>query len=440
MCRILFPTAVAVLIYGCSTSNGAAPAATVDSGPDTDAASPAEASAPPAHDSGGADASRGGDAASPPDASPDAQAASSLRFIWHNSSATDPYTGSPDATQQQWFQQHMWGMQVYSPYFDDKLSWFPNGFVYSDSYAIYNPLFSPWDTRSQDHPDWIFKDANGNNLYIPFDCNKNGTGTCTQFAADFTNAAYRSDWIGTVKAAQAKGYRAVWVDDVNLDFRVSDGMGNHVDPIDPSTGQAMTAANWAKYFAQFLAQVRQELPGMTILHNSIWYAGPVSDPSITLEIQSADYVNLERGVNDTGLTGGTGTFGLRSLFSFIDGVHGLGRSAVLDAESANDLIPREYSLAAYYLIWGEADAIGNDAITPDTWWNGYDVKLGAPAGARYDWKGLIRRDYGKGFVVVDEPGAPDVTVSISPPANRLDGTTVSSLTLSAAQGAVLLRP
>jgi hypothetical protein len=389
--------------------------------------------------------------ASPGDAlSPDASgnpAVGDVRFVWHTSPATDMYTNNPSPTQQQWLRDHMWGMQVYSTYFDSRLSWFPNGLVYADSYAIYNPTFFPGNTVSTDHPEFILRDGQGNALYIPFDCNKNGTGQCTQFAADIGSPAYRGYFIAAVQALIQIGYRGVWIDDVNLDFRVGDGNGQHVDPIDPRTGMTMTGADWARYFAEFMEALRAALPGVRILHNSIWYAGnggpPWTDPSVEREIRAANIINLERGVLDGGLTGGTGFFSLTSLRAFVDHVHALGASVVYDSESngfdANDPVRREYNLAHCFLTATASDAVGNDAANPDNWWAGYDVHLGAALGPRTTWNNLERRDFERGLVLLNEPGAQTTTATLPMALHRVDGSTVSSIALSASQGAVLLR-
>ncbi len=96
----------------------------------------------------------------------DAQtSAGNVRFIRQATSSLDPYTSSTTTTQQQWFQTHFYRMTVYSPYFDDKLSWYPNAGFYKDLYAIYVN-----DALATQHPEWILKDANGNKLYIPWGC------------------------------------------------------------------------------------------------------------------------------------------------------------------------------------------------------------------------------------------------------------------------------
>ena len=75
------------------------------------------------------------------------------------------------------------------------------------------------------------------------------------------------------------------------------GAGAYVAPIDPRTGLAMTDAVWQKYMADFMVRVRAEIPGIEIVHNVLW---PVPDTSVDVqrELNSADYLELERGFND----------------------------------------------------------------------------------------------------------------------------------------------
>src|SRR4051794_35192366 len=85
-----------------------------------------------------------------------------VRFMKRVGSEFDAYTNSPSSAQQQWMRDHFARMVgVFSPYFDSKLSWFPNAWIYMDLYSIKtdSPLVSQ-------HPDWILKDSSGNRMYI----------------------------------------------------------------------------------------------------------------------------------------------------------------------------------------------------------------------------------------------------------------------------------
>lgn len=358
----------------------------------------------------------------------DTPAAGIAKFELRTSSTFNAYTDAPTPTQKAWMQSKLWRLQSCAPYFNTNLSWMPNTWVYADLYAIY-----PNSTMATSHPEWILHDASGNKLYIPWGC---ANGTCPQYAADISDPGFRSWWISSTTTALAAGYKGVWVDDVNLEFRVSDGNGNAVAPIDFNTGLPMTATTWRMYMAQFVEQIRAALPAYEILHNSIWYASPTeySDPYVLRQIQAADYINMERGISDSGVTGMTGQFSVGDFLGFVDVVHSYGKNVVYDEYASNG----DYALAGYFLISNGNDAIGNQQMTPDNWWTGYEVNMGTPQGPRYIWNNLLRRDFSQGLVLLNPPKTAPVTVTLPGPMTKLDdGSNVSVVTLNPGQGIVL---
>ena len=354
-----------------------------------------------------------------------------VHFVMRTSSAFDTYTNAPSSTQEQWFQTHFWEMQVSSPYFDSRLSWYPRAVAYFDLYGVHttDPLVSQ-------HPEWILKDQSGNRMYINFNC----TGsTCSQYAFDFANASFRQYQISQISTMLSAGYLGVWLDNVDLQVQTSNASGTVSYPVDSTTGQLMTASGWENHVASFTTQIRQAFPKATIIHNSIWYAGTQpagSDPYVQQEIQAADMINLERGVSDTNLTAGTGQYTLNSMLSFVDVVHSLGKKVNVQEYNFNG----DYGLAGYYLISSGLDALGNDAITPNNWWSGYDHELGTPLGRRYDWYGLLRRDFTNGFVLLNPFKGASVTMSLGAIYTTTSNASVSSVTLAGGQAAVLFGP
>jgi hypothetical protein len=97
----------------------------------------------------------------------------------------------------------------------------------------------------------------------------------------------------------------------------------------------------------------------------------------------------------------------------------------------------QFSLAAYFLSNNGNDLFANNSITPNNWPAIYDVNLGQPAGPRYNWSGLIRRDFANGIVLMNPPGQRTVTATL--PAQYVDqgGTVLSSITLDGREGAIL---
>ena len=365
-----------------------------------------------------------------------------INFMKVTGPADDVYTTNPSPATVQFMNANWARLVTYTGYWDqnNKLSWYPNAWAYDDSYAIYtdpnNPVFAQ---LIQQHPDWILRDSQGNRLYLNWGC---GGGTCPQYAANITDPnGFRAWWISQASPYVNRGlpYKGLIIDDVNLDLsRVSDGSGNPVTPIDPLTGQLMTAGAWRKYFADFMAQVRSAFPNTEITHNALWFLD-WTDPDIQRQIQSADWINLERGVNDTGLTGGTGYWSLYRFLAFVDNVHSNGKGVILDGEvpASDSDIAREYSAAAFLLVSSGKDMVADNSQTPTYWWKGFNTDLGKAQGARYSWQGLWRRDFAGGITLLNPPQSASVTVTLPQPLKRVDGSIVSSVTLGAAQGAIL---
>ena len=251
--------------------------------------------------------------------------------------------------------------------------------------------------------------------------------------------AYRRAWIADAQGDVPQGYKGLFVDDVNMSLRISDGNGNLQWPVDPRTGTTMTAENWRRYLAEFMEQIRREIPGAEIVHNSLWFDGD-SDPYVRRQHDAADLIEIERGINDSGLRGGEGFWSVKTLFKFIDRLHARGKGVVLDA-SAPTHAERLYGLAGYFLVSDGRDAMGNyQAGTPEDWWAGYDTDLGEALGARYDLaNGVIRRDFTRGTVLMNVPDTSTQTVSLGSGYRDLDGVERSSVTLAPGTGAVLLR-
>jgi hypothetical protein len=358
---------------------------------------------------------------------PGRERAGIVHFAKSADSTFDQYSYAPSPARQQWMREKYWRMRAYSPYFDTRTAWYSRAWFYKDSYAIYPGESVP--------SDFYLRDAGGHKLYIWFDC---GGGTCPQYAGDIGNPAYRAAWIADARARYAEGYQGIFVDDVNMELRISDGNGNLQWPVDPRTGRTMTEADWRRYMAEFMEQIRASLPGAEIVHNSLWFDGD-SDPYIQRQLDAADMIEVERGVNDSGLRGGEGGVSLRTLLKYIDRRHNAGKGVILDA-SEPTAAGRLYGLAAYFLVSSGRDALGNNpAGTPDDWWSGYDTDLGEATGARYDLaNGVMRRDFTGGTVLVNGPDSPTVTVNVGDGFKDLNGVVRTSVTLGPSAGAVLV--
>jgi len=345
----------------------------------------------------------------------------------------DRWTNAPDSAGKAWFRDHFFRMGVFSTYFDSRTKWYQHALFYKNLYGV------PTDSHVYaEHSDWVLRDSGGHSLYIPWGC-KNGT--CPQYAGDIANAAFRDWWIREARETLARGYFGIWVDDVNMELRVSDGNSKQAAPIDSSTRRPMTAEAWRGHVADFLEQIRNAFPKAEIVHNSIWFAGPEGvrdkDPAIRRQIAAADNLNIERGIaSDQGLTGGSDMWSLNALFAYIDRVHEIGRGVTLE-EYSPDRAGLAYSLAGYFLISSGNDRIGDGSANPGNWWSGFDVDLGAPAGPRSYHAGVFQRVFADGMVLLGEPGLSPRKVNLPAAFVTLDGQPVNAVELHAREGVIL---
>ena len=151
------------------------------------------------------------------------------------------------------------------------------------------------------------------------------------------------------------------------------------------------------------------------------------------QIRAADFINLERGFADSGLTN-AGPWAIQNLFSYIDVVHQAGKH-ILAGQYGFD---GQFSLASYFLINNGLDLFSNDSITPLNWPAMYDVNLGTALGSRRAWNGLIRRDFSGGMVLINPPNSASVTVDLPGNFTDLNGNPLTTITLAGRQGAILL--
>ena len=350
----------------------------------------------------------------------------------------DPWTREPSADDQAFMRDRFDSMMVFSPYFDPRLEWFPNATIYLDAAAIYATRAN--ETRFDEHPDWVLRDEDGEPLYIDFACDIDGG--CPQYIADVGNPEFRDDFAERVEALIELGYSSLLLDDVNLVWRISDRQGNERRPIDPRTGDEMTLAAWQEAFVGLVEHVRSTFPDLEIAHNSIWFTdSPTLDNELVdRQIQAADVVFLERGATDSGLVAGDSTFGFRTFLEFIDRVHALDRPVVLFDKTDGDLEDQIFNLATGLLINRGDDQVGtarDEFVAPPTYWEGFDVDLGHAVGDRYDWNGLIRRDFAEGIVLVAEPGSDPVSVNLGGDFVDLDGDPVEIIQIEGGRAAVL---
>lgn len=340
----------------------------------------------------------------------------------------DLMTGAGPA-RRAWFRRHYERMKGYAPWFNSRLSWYPDAWAYQDLYAVYNDEREDGSRRR-----WVLRDASGTPLFIPWGC---AGGSCPQYAGDPGDPAFRRDWIARARVALRAGYRGLFVDDANLAMRVGNGNGEDAAPIDPRTGNPMQEDDWRRYVAEFLEQIRAAFPDVEIVHNSLWWALPLADPLHRRQVEAADWVMIEHAFSDAGLTGGTGNVSYQAYMRHIDGLHRMGRRVVLEGDGST-VAARELLLAGYLMTNAGSDLLSASGGThPGELWKGFTADLGRARGPRYRWRGVWRRDFKRGTALLSDPGNPSRDLPVR--GRRISGERVEAVTLGDREGAVMVR-
>jgi hypothetical protein len=335
-----------------------------------------------------------------------------LKIFRNANGPFDKFDINPSAANKAAIQSLYDGLEVYSgPYsFDPNLSWYANGFFYQNLEAIY-----VGGSVAISHPEWIIKDANGNNLYVNWGCS---SGTCPAYMADLGNSDFRAYWVRQVQQIMAKGYTAIFVDDASMVMRASDGNGNAATMIDPRTGKAVTLTTWQQWNITFFKEIRAAFPAPTyrIMHNVTWFADtdePTPNPLIDQQIRLLDYFYLEFGINDPGITGGTGQFSMQKELDMLLRVKANGANFGLAGVTADEP-GKELAFAFAMLATDGNDFLGDDTQYPDnpvTWYRG--ANLGTPLSSYYiTSQGVYERDFQYGSVIINPPGAGTVKVNM----------------------------
>jgi hypothetical protein len=385
-----------------------------------------------------------------------------------------------------WLNQHFDALIVYPPWFQPHaahVDGYKNGYIYKDLYAIYDCRLSRYpadDPVEPDSPDsicaganqpnllglyeaamqaeadpeaasWILKDTDGNPLYIPF---TDGADRYTQLAANIQNPAFRQFWIGQMLSVLTSPdeYQGIFIDDVNIDLEKS--ISNGVCKLNavPTTkdcdwSPSISPADWANSLVTFVEAIRNAFPEYEIIHNSVWYHSSAGTAAINAQIMAADIINVERGFHDQGLTPAL----LPALFDYHEKVHGFGRRIShyihVHGKEARGVLGQsrelEHGLAGWLLISNGNDLFGGDHLVyPDARWEGYDIDLGAAAGAYYQTAdNLYRRDFTRGMVLLSPPAATPAAAAQQVPLpgyfRTLNGECLDEITLPPGRGRVL---
>ena len=351
-------------------------------------------------------------------------------------SSFDPYVTEAAPQTQEFAQQRYWRMRAPIPRsFDRALNWAAPTQFYEDLYAIYNPRQTG---LVDEHPDWVLRDAAGEPLYIQYGCTG---GSCPQYAADIGNPDWRRHWIEEAAGELAKGYVGIFVDDVNMEMRVSDGSGAFARPIDPRTGAPMTDADWRRYIAEFAEAIRASIadhrdhPQRAVVGRSVRpYVQREIKPPIRSSSSAASRLRAHPGRRH---------IRVRDLHQARRVAARAGKDGDLRAaQDARQRARAEFELAGYFLLQRGSDALAVDEdgeAYPDRWWHGWNADLGRPRGGIRIRHGVLQRKFSRGLVLLNQPDSASRRIELSRRYVRCSGRRVRSVRLGASRGRVLIR-
>lgn len=235
------------------------------------------------------------------------------------------------------------------------------------------------------------------------------------YLMDIRNHGWRDYWASsTMDQMRAVGYDGVFADSVTVDVYY-DSMLDNPDP--DFRGTAARTTGWTTALSAYLAHMRATLNAAP--------EGFLYLPNLGGMITSWD--DTDYGAGDGGMCEGfAGAMALSDWRLQMNRVLALAREAkVVIAQhylnSPGDVQDRMFTLGCHLLTMGRRSYIntmGGSGGYGAFWWPEYGIDLGAPAKdlpadvtAYRDATGLYRRDFAKGYVLVN-PGPASVTVPI----------------------------
>jgi hypothetical protein len=273
-----------------------------------------------------------------------------------NISALVSYKGSP-----QWNVVKTWDLDV----FDYLNTW-------SDtlaSYAVYQ------------------LDSDGAALYNPFASNE-------RQAMDLRDQDYRDGFVADCLSVMADGGAGMFFDDVNIAtsrmFKRADGSAPLMNLDDASYATGAGGVGWfgllGDFYEYVITTVRATYPAAKFIFNPVWNDNTGSRWTdarwANLFSAGCDWVCIEHGAGDTGLTNGvtsTSGFALRSQNTYIDQLHALGVSVMNYCDSSSADV-REHEMCRYLDKRELNDMIG--LWEEHVRWPAYDPIFDTDLGAR----------------------------------------------------------
>lgn len=247
--------------------------------------------------------------------------------------------------------------------------------------------------------------------------------------APLTEATIQA-YVNKVRRDASVGYSGTFLDDVNWSPGYRDG------------SQSRSSEPEQSELASLIEATRRAIPDGLIeinsQYNDIWPLIKAHDPYVERALADVNLICKEFGVGPTaGISSGDD---YAEFFQFVEYLHARGIHITMTGDRLyNDVATMEYNLATYFLINDGGDYVTGTKLTPLHWWAGFDVNLGSAVGPRErSPTGVWKRRFSGGVVYTVEPHAPTQTIGLATTMSSAEWGSVSSITLSAGQGAVLV--
>jgi hypothetical protein len=286
---------------------------------------------------------------------------------------------------------------------------------------------------SASHPDWFLRDASGNRISFcdyPHD-----------WLMDVGSPEYEQAWLqNAVSDAKRYGFDGVMLDDVD------EWMDNHM--CGRTIAKYPTHASWAAATTRFMAAVGPGLTsqGLLVFPNvaiaDYWTSAGLSYWDTWLSYSSGavqEYYTKWSGSSSSWFTG----LDWSSRQDYLRHTQAAGKVFIgITYAPKSDAHSQRYARGSFLLDWdGRSSSLVYQPTDPeaqDPYSSIWTTSLGPPIGTRYQVGVAWRRDYTGGTVIVN-PSTGPVSVSLGGTFSMPDGTLRSSVTVPAADAALLVK-
>ena len=238
-----------------------------------------------------------------------------------------------------------------------------------------------------------------------------------------------ASYVAKVKADASHGYAGTFMDDVNWTPGFRDGTQLQ-DSVEPEAGK----------LASLIEAVRRAIGPRGIIEmnsqlDDLWPLMKAHNANVNRALAKINLVTKEFGVAQIGSASS-----YRELFEYAAALHAKGVHLVMCGTYQNKTVPMmEWNQATYFLLNDGGDYVNGSHQYPRSFWAGFDVNLGEATSPRARSRlGLWSRHFTKGVVYSLEPGAATRTIRLPKAMHSAEWGTVTSVTLAAKQGAVLV--